>query len=309
MCQTGCNGCGDCGGLECGTGEAGLDGLNAFTKTTAVFLQPDFGDPPMSVSVSALEQSTGTWVFKGQWLFIEDAGYFQATADGSHTTISLQVPSLEIEAINHLITPSGSGVPIGSGVSPSGVLGATGATGAAGSDGTNGTNGTTVLEVDLTEYEEDQNTFATVTKSFTVPENTWETVDDIVELEMMFVSDKTTTGYYGVRLELDSNVVEINPTLNDFYFSPDIDYAKLKIQLVLSAAGTVIPVSESETSTGAVYANNTNLGSPALASTRRGAAVTGLTTSAAIPLEVTLLSTVTGKNIKMFYYKLISMKK
>lgn len=171
------------------------------------------------------------------------------------------------------------------------------------------TTGTTVLEVDLTEYEEDQNTFATVTKSFAVPADTWETVDDTVELEMMFVADNTTSGSYGIRLELDSNVVSMSPTLNDLHFAPDNSFVKIRVQLMLKSSGTVTPLTEISMLTNSVYANNEATGAPSYGSVRRGGDVGSLTTSGALDLDVTLLSSVTGKNIKMFYYKLISMKK
>lgn len=180
------------------------------------------------------------------------------------------------------------------------LLSLVGATGA-------GTDGTTVLEVDFTEYEIDQNTFAAVTKSFAIPADTWETVDDIVELEALFVSDNTSSGNYQVRLEVDSNLVSIIPILNDVYISQDINFIKLRVQLALSAAGTIIPISEAHTGIG-IYVLNYN-GSILTPSIYRGGAITGLTTSGIIPLDLTLVSSVTGKNIKMFYYKLISMKK
>lgn len=293
------NGCSDCGGLTCGEGAAGLNGLNAYTETTADFTQPSVSSN-VTINVSALGQLTGLWAKVGQKIFVEGGGYYTVVSSTSTTIVATNTG----ETGN--ASPAAT-VSFPAGVSPAGVAGVAGAAGSNGSNGSNGTDGTTVLEVDLTEYEEDQNTFGTVTKSTTLAADTWETVDDIVELEMMFVSEKSAI--FGVRVELDSNTLEINPTLTDFYFSYEVNYAKLKVQLILSASGEVTPITESNTSTGAVYADNTAIGFPSTASTRRGAAVTGLTTSGTLDLDVTLLSTVTGKNIKMFYYKLTSLKK
>ena len=212
---------------------------------------------------------------------------------------------------NTITLPSGPTGPAGAtgATGPTGPTGPTGAQGPTGPTGPAGPNGTSVLEVDLVEYAIDQNTFSAVTKSVAIPADTWETVDDIVELEFMCISDKTSVGYYGIRVELDGNVIQMLPTLNDIYFFPNLNFVKVRVQLALSASGTVIPVTESEISTGGVYADNTSTGPITSSPIRRGAAITSLTTSGALDLDITLMSTVTGKFIKMFYYKLISLKK
>ena len=117
MACTGCNGgCNDCGGLECGTGAAGLDGLNSFTTTTATFLQPAFGDPAVSVAVSALGQSTGLWGQVGQWIFIEGAGFFKIVTSTT-TLLTVIVPSATIQTYNYTLAGSGATIAIGSGES------------------------------------------------------------------------------------------------------------------------------------------------------------------------------------------------
>ena len=154
-----------------------------------------------------------------------------------------------------------------------------------GANGTNGTNGTTVIEVDFTEYIEDQNTFSSVQKSFNVPADSWEVNGDIVELEAIFVTDDTTSGYYQVRVELGTTVVALIPTLNDVYITRKNNFLNLKVQLVLSASGEVTPITESATSLGAWY--SLNWGSGILStSIYRGPQITGLNTAAIIPLKV-----------------------
>jgi hypothetical protein len=189
-----------------------------------------------------------------------------------------------------------------------GIQGDPGDPGIQGDPGDIGADGTTVLEVDFTEYIEDQNTFSVVSKSFNIPADSWEVNGDIVELEAIFVTDNTTSGYYQVRVELGTNIIALIPTLNDVYITGKRNFLNLKVQLVLSASGEVTPITESATSLGAWYSLNWGSGTLST-SIYRGPQITGLNTAAIIPLKVYLVSSVTGKNIKMFYYKIISLKK
>ena len=134
-CSEGCTG--GCGSLECGEGAAGLNGLNSFTVTTGDFVQPDLGDPAITINVSALGQATGIWAQVGQRIFIEGAGYFTVTAS-TPTTISVTVPNAVTETFNHTLAASGATVSFPKGVSSGGIegLAGTGTPGAAGQDGT-----------------------------------------------------------------------------------------------------------------------------------------------------------------------------
>lgn len=131
------NGCSDCGGLECGEGAAGLDGLNAFTVTTAAFDQPTLINTPVTVSVSALGQATGIWAQVGQTIFIEGGGYYEVTA-ATATTITVEIPDSTTLTYNHVIVGGGSPVAFPAGVSPAGIKGQQGTSGATvvGADGT-----------------------------------------------------------------------------------------------------------------------------------------------------------------------------
>ena len=310
MACTGCNGgCNDCGGLECGTGAAGLDGLNSFTTTTATFLQPAFGDPAVSVAVSALGQSTGLWGQVGQWIFIEGAGFFKIVTSTT-TLLTVIVPSATIQTYNYTLAGSGATIAIGEGVSPAGIEGATGAAGAASTvAGPIGPANPAVLEVDFTEQITAQTSYSAVQKSFAVPADTWETVDDVVRLECLFVATDSTTGYYTIRVELDSNVVDMIITFNDLWLVGKQNFLHLTVDFVLSASGQVTPIIVSDLSTGAPYANNQSGATPTRY-IRRCSDITGLTTSGALDIDVSMVSSAGSPyNIKMFYYKLISMKK
>lgn len=305
----GCNtGCSECGNLALGTGPAGVDGQNAFTETTADFTQFDFGDPAVTINVSALGQLTGLYAKVGQPIFVEGAGIFKVTAS-STTTISIIVPDADTESYNHAIAASSTTISFPKGVSPSGTVGVSGVGGGNGSNGSNGTNGTTVLEVDLTEYETEQTTYSSVQKSFEVPADTWETVDDVVRLEALFVSELESTGYYTIRVELDGNIVDMLVSWNDIYVLNTQNFVHLVIDFVLSASGTVTPVLFSNISLNGSYSDNQS-GGDGNPYTRRCSAIGGLTTGGGLDLNVSMVSTAgAGKAIKMFYYKLISMKK
>jgi hypothetical protein len=137
-CTGGCSG--GCGSLECGEGAAGLNGLNAFTVTTANFNQPSVINTPVTIAVSALGQATGVWAQPGQAIFIEGGGYYEVTA-ATATTITVEIPDSNTLTYNQAITPSGNAVTFPAGVSPAGIRGPQGATG----NSTTGQDGTTQL--------------------------------------------------------------------------------------------------------------------------------------------------------------------
>lgn len=177
------NGCSDCGGLECGEGAAGLDGLNAFTLTAAAFDQPDFQDSAITINVSALGQATGIWAKVGQYIFIEGAGYFQVTAQTA-TTISVIVPSATIETFNHAIAASGATVAFPKEVSPGGIQGATGLTG---SSGGAGTNGTTIIAYDQRDGGHFTNlNYTEIRGPYAIPANSWAVAGDTVRVKLLF---------------------------------------------------------------------------------------------------------------------------
>jgi len=292
--------CGNCG---CPTGIStpsnGVDGLNSFTRTTADFVVPAVGSN-VTITVSSLGQLTGNWAATGQTIFIEGAGHY-IVVSSTDTTITATNPATYTTE-NDALAAVGSTVTLGKDVSPSGVKGIDGANGS-------GTNGTTVLEVDLTEYEEDQNSFSAPSKTFTIPADTWETEDDIVELEMMLISEPSDT-IYQIRVDLDGNIINMTDAPN-VIASLGGRYYHVKLQLVLSGADEVTPVLKSSQGivTASDYSNNVFAGQLSQVYERVGDPTTGLDPSTDLDLEVYLVSSVTNENIKLFYYKLTSMKK
>lgn len=113
-------------------GDAGAAGQNAFTYTTAAFVQPipDVTLPyTNTITVPVLQGN-----FPGilQWVYLTGGGYYKVI---SQTPTSL---TLVNTGVAENASP-GTAIPSGASVSPAGAQGATGATGA----GTPGTNGTT----------------------------------------------------------------------------------------------------------------------------------------------------------------------
>jgi hypothetical protein len=234
MACTGCNGgCNDCGGLECGTGAAGLNGLNAFTTTTATFLQPAFGDPAIDVSVSALGQNTGLWAQVGQWIFIQGAGFFEVVTKTT-TLLTVIVPSATIQTYNYTLAAGGATIAIGAGVSPAGIEGATGATGAT------GTTAISVLDVD-SDYVTNTTTsagYASV-KTTAIADGTIGTVDDFLRVEMDVIGDSTATSVsYSVKVEFDGNIMfEATGIIN----GSGSNAMTIAIDLIVTATDTIIP--------------------------------------------------------------------
>jgi len=216
---------------------------------------------------------------------------------------------------NTITLPSGPTGPAGAtgATGPTGPTGPTGAQGPTGPTGPAGPNGTSVLEVDLSSPTTAQTSYAAVQKSFTIPSNTWRTVDDVVRLEAIFVSNPTT-GYYTIRVELDGNIIDMLVSLNDLYIIGNQNFLVLTMDLVLSASGEITPILTSDISVAASYSLNQS-GAEGNTYVRRCSAITGLTTTGTSPtgdldLDVSMVSSAGGAyNIKMFYYKLISMKK
>lgn len=195
----------NCGGLTCGEGAAGLNGLNAFTLTTGTFLQPAFGDPAITINVSALGQYTGTWAGVGQWIFIEGAGLFQVVTS-SATVITAIVPSSVIQAYNYSIASNGSTIAIGSKVSPAGVVGATGATGASGS------NGTSVLAYELNSPTQNSTSYTSLAGTHVIPANTWEELGDTVRIKAFFHGEPggTSTNKYNYNFKITIGSVDVS---------------------------------------------------------------------------------------------------
>jgi len=187
-CSEGCTG--GCGSLECGEGAAGLDGLNAFTVTTANFNQPTLINTPVTVSVSALGQSTGIWAKVGQAIFIEGGGYYEVTA-ATATTITVEIPDADTLTYNHLIVGGGSPVAFPAGVSPAGIRGPQGATG---NSGSSGTNGSLILFKRLSGTPQISTSYVNLLAGTNgVTANRWNAVGDTVRISLLAMGVTGTT--------------------------------------------------------------------------------------------------------------------
>ena len=113
MCSGNCNCNCDQITIPSVVGPNGVNGLNAFTTTTAQFIVPAIGSN-VTLAVSNSNPSTGSWAVPGQSIFIENAGYYTVV---SSTTTSIVVTNT---GTTGNIAP-GTTVVSGQQVSPAGV--------------------------------------------------------------------------------------------------------------------------------------------------------------------------------------------
>jgi hypothetical protein len=113
MCSGNCNCSCDQVTIPSITGPAGVNGLNAFTTTTAQFIVPAIG-ANVTLAVSNSNPSTGSWAVPGQSIYIENAGYYTVV---SSTTTSIVVTNTGTTGN----TAPGTTVASGQQVSPAGV--------------------------------------------------------------------------------------------------------------------------------------------------------------------------------------------
>lgn len=182
-CSTNCGTCNDCcGGLVLPDGPAGVDGQNAYTVTTANFTIPAVG-ANVSVSVSALGQSTGLWAQVGQVIYIQGAGYYEVVSATATVIVAENLGYTGNAAPTTVIA-------LGAGVSPGGVAGTNGSTGATGAAGA---DGTTILG-----YERDGGNFTSLTYTqirgpYAIPANSWESVGDTVRVKLLLYGSNDGT--------------------------------------------------------------------------------------------------------------------
>jgi hypothetical protein len=215
-----------------------------------------------------------------------------------------------------------------------GVAGSQGADGTQGPQGPIGNPGpagasVSVIEIDTSPVTGRTSDYqSTPNKRVSIPADTWENVDDMVELEVMF----QTSGKYTpnsepfMKIELGGVPVKIycGNVNNEVAFKSDVgirsgqnQIVKMKIQLPMTAAGSVMPILEtsvySGTSAGTEYFSLAyDTSSPVSSSYGRCDATTGLTLNSSIDLDVYMKDTYVGDNpqsFNMIYYKLLSYKK
>jgi hypothetical protein len=259
MCQSGCNGCDDCGGLECGVGPAGIDGLNSFTLTTATFVMPNVLSD-VTINVSAISQMSPQFAGVGQPIWIETAGAFLVVSRTSSTMT---------------VTNSGGAnnaapavtIAMGVRVSPSGLAGA----------GTNGLDGTAGIVI----VQSDYNIGAAVTSSSyttvaTIPIDgtalDFGDVGDVIEFNFTVIGGYVqrepgagtpmAVGEFNIKIEFGTiAVLDASLPINflDYvYFALLVDFpsriyaGRYRIILSVSAANTLILSGETVKGTGGV---------------------------------------------------------
>jgi len=186
VCATG----NDCGGLTCGEGPAGADGLNSFTVTTAQFTVPAISSN-VTINVSALGQATGIWAKVGEEIFIETAGYYRVVSATTTVIVATNVGTTGNATATTVIA-------IGSKVGPGGRQGATGGTGSAGAAGA---DGTTVLAYERDGGNFTGTTYAEIRGPYAIPADSWETIGDAVRVKLLFYgsNDGTPDGTNHIR--------------------------------------------------------------------------------------------------------------
>lgn len=113
MCTGNCNCSCDQVTIPSIVGPNGVNGLNAFTTTTAQFIVPAIG-ANVTLAVSNSNPSTGSWAVPGQSVYIENAGYYTVV---SSTTTSIVCTNVGTTGN----TAPGTTVTSGQQVSPAGV--------------------------------------------------------------------------------------------------------------------------------------------------------------------------------------------
>lgn len=219
-CNGGCSG--GCGNLECGTGPAGLDGQNAYTVTTANFLQPSAINTPVTVNVSALGQLSGLWAQVGQTIFIEGGGYYEVTA-ATATTITLQIPDAETLTYNHAIVAGAGSVSFPAGVSPAGIPGPQGPTGSS----TTGADGTTQLVSLWGATAASGTSFSSLHSVVNLPSSgaapLWPTVGSVLRIHvasyMSLVAGNTLTDHWRGEVEIVLGGITLSVPVSSPYLS------------------------------------------------------------------------------------------
>ena len=302
------SGCGGCDGSTLPSGPAGADGRNAFTVTTANFTQPAVGST-VNVSVLSSGQSSIAWAGIGQVVFIVDSagkgGYYEVGLINSSVSVTVKLLS------NRSGTSTSDTIASGAKFSPSGVAGASGSSGSAGANGANGQDGVAIIDADVTNITTTQTAFTSANKTISIPANTWQTVDDTVELEVAAVFEqKVDAG--GLRVRVAGNNVEMYPTIGDIYIAPTasgVNFINLKLRLVMSASGTLTPITNFNTANIATYSNGLSTQTAKSQVFYKGPAIGGLTLSNVNNIDIFVAATTGSGSSKILYTNVTKLKR
>lgn len=151
----------------------GIDGYNAYTITTASYIQPAV-NTNVTISVSNNGQYTGKWAVPNQTIFVESGGYY-IVVSSTTTSITMKYES-DYETYNQSLTAAAGTVATNKKVSP------------AGKKGIDGAVGTSILYAynDLTGTANDANTGESTLGSYTVLANELDTNGDQLDIDVYY---------------------------------------------------------------------------------------------------------------------------
>lgn len=166
----------------------GNDGYNAYTVTTASYVQPAV-NTNVTISVSNNDQFTGKWAIAGQTIFVESGGYYIVVSSTS-TSITMKYEA-DYATYNQSLTAAAATVATNKKVSPAGKKG---------QDGTNGVDGSGVLYsyVSTTGTGNDASTGESSLGSYTVTANELGTNGDELDIDVYYTysqSDRVVMRY------------------------------------------------------------------------------------------------------------------
>ena len=213
--------------------------------------------------------------------------------------------------------------------------GSAGASGTPGGEGIRGPQGLTgpqgpsvsVIEIDTDAHNGNTSAYpasGSPNKRVVIPANTWQNIDDLVELEMMFQFRSKygpSTAYPVIKVELGGLPVRVS-CLNfnnelDFWnnvgrLGSDNNILKVRLELPMTAIGSVMPILQTTLLKGTGTGNETHSLSAQQTQETYGRcdATSGLTLSGPLDLDVYMKNYVADdSSFNMVYYKLLSYKK
>jgi len=154
----------------------GIDGNNAYTLTTASYIQPAV-NTNVTVTVSSSSQYIGEWAAAGQIIFIETGGYYEVVSSTSTTIVCKYTSSYT--TYNQSLTAAAGTVASGKKVSPAGMIGTTGAS---------GVTGVTILDsyLSLTGTGNDAAAGESTLRTYTLLANELDTNGDYLDIDAYF---------------------------------------------------------------------------------------------------------------------------
>lgn len=230
MC-TCANGCSSCGGVSLPAGAAGIDGLNAFTETTADFTVPSVSSN-VTINVSTAGQYSGLWGGVGQPVFIAGAGLYRVVSVTSSTMTLTNTGGVNNAAPTTVISFPAK-------VSPGGEPGA----------GTNGADGVAIIyqSTAINSPSPITNAYSNALSAITIPADTLGTVGDMLRIEMVVLCDNITTdatilagATYHSKIQFGSSTV-FETACGTSNGGGQYNGIRVVLDLVVTASNTITP--------------------------------------------------------------------